>query len=191
MYILFVSDGILPGANALALEQLTWEEVRDLSINFFLISPALHLPFSPVVHPMLEGVFNLLLAWAALFAGFLLDERVEEAELVMFGPLLIGMQFLTSGFLLPYLSTRTSKRRTEDSGTTTTTTTTTTTSSLVVYREDISGTLPRKVAEWRPLGLALGGVGTAYYFGGYTHVLNLVISVTGTQASWSCYALTG
>lgn len=82
MYILFVSDGILPGANALAVEHLTWEEVRDLSINFFLISPAPHLPFSPVVHPMLEGVFNLLLAWAALFAGFLSDERVEEAELV-------------------------------------------------------------------------------------------------------------
>ena len=39
MYILFISDGILPGANALQLEQRTWEEVRDLSINFFLVSP--------------------------------------------------------------------------------------------------------------------------------------------------------
>jgi hypothetical protein len=69
---------------------------------------------------------------------------------------------------------------------TTTTMTMTTTSSLVAYREDISGTLQRKVAEWRPLGLALGGVGMASILGGFTHVLNLKILVTGTQASWSC-----
>ena len=75
---------------------------------------------------MLEGVFNLLLAWAALSAGFLSDER--EPNLLPFGLMLIGMQFLTSGFLLPYLFMRTSERRTEDSGTTTTTTTTTSSS---------------------------------------------------------------
>ncbi|KAL3780755.1 hypothetical protein ACHAW5_006425 [Stephanodiscus triporus] len=149
MYVLFVSDGILPGANALALEQRTWEEVRDLSINFFLVSPALHLPFSPVVHPMLEGVFNLLLAWAAMFAGFLSDERDDKPNLLPLGPMLVGMQFLTSGFLLPYLFTRTSERNSEEGATS------------VVYREDIAGDLQREVAEWRPLGLFLGGVGTS------------------------------
>ena len=97
MYILFFSDGILPGANALALEVRTWEEVRDLSLNFFLVSPMLGLDFAPVVHPMLEGVFNLLLAWAAMFAGFLSDERKDKPNLLPFGPMLIGMQFLTSG----------------------------------------------------------------------------------------------
>jgi hypothetical protein len=149
MYVLFVSDGILPGANALALEQRTWEEVRDLSINFFLVSPALHLPFSPVVHPMLEGVFNLLLAWAAMFAGFLSDERDDKPNLLPLGPMIVGMQFLTSGFLLPYLFTRTSERNSED-GTTS-----------VVYRDDIAGDLQREVAEWRPLGVILGLVGTS------------------------------
>ena len=154
MYVLFFSDGILPGANALALEQRTWEEVRDLSINFFFVSPALHLPFSPVVHPMLEGVFNLLLAWAAMFAGFLSDEREDKPNLLPFGPMLVGMQFLTSGFLLPYLFARTSERcGSSEEGTGTT--------PMVVYREDISGILQREVAEWRPLGLLLGGVGTS------------------------------
>jgi ketosteroid isomerase-like protein len=109
IYIVFVSDGILPGANALQLEQRTWEEVRDLSLNFFLVSPLLGLPFSPVVHPMLEGVFNLLLSWAAMFAGFLSDDRRDKPNLLPTLPVVIGMQFLTSAFLLPYLATRTTE----------------------------------------------------------------------------------
>ena len=113
MYIVFFSDGILPGANALQLEQRTWEEVRDLSLNFFFVSPILSLPFSPVVHPMLEGVFNILLAWAALFSGFLSDDRVRKPNLVPFLPTVIGMQFLTSAFLLPYLATRTTEIETK------------------------------------------------------------------------------
>jgi len=148
MYTLFISEGILPGVNALQLEQRTWEEVRDLSLNFFLVAPLLNLPFSPVVHPMLEGVFNLLLAWAAMFAGFLSDERKDKPNLLPFGPILIGMQFLTSGFLLPYVFTRSVETSTQ------------------AYREDIDGALQAKIAEWRPLGVFLGGVGTASIFWG-------------------------
>ena len=142
MYILFFSDGILPGANALALEQRTWEEVRDLSLNFALVAPMLKLPFAPVVHPMLEGVFNLLLAWAAMFAGFLSDERKNKPNLLPFGPMLVGMQFLTSGFLLPYLFTRTPEVDSK------------------VFKEDITGGLQAEISEWRPLGALLGAIGT-------------------------------
>jgi hypothetical protein len=109
MYVVFFSEGIIPGANALQLEQRTWEEVRDLSLNFFLVSPLLGLPFSPVVHPMLEGVFNLLLSWAAMFAGFLSDDRRDKPNFLPTLPTVIGMQFLTSAFLLPYLATRTTE----------------------------------------------------------------------------------
>lgn len=150
MYIVFFSDDILPGANALSLEQRTWEEVRDLSINFFLVSPILNLPFAPTVHPMLEGVFNLLLAWAAMFAGFLSDERKIKPNVFDFGPAVIGMQFLTSAFLLPYLFFRTSEKNEEDIG--------------IVYKEDISGTVQPVIAEWKPLGLFLGSVGTGSIF---------------------------
>ncbi|KAI2507174.1 hypothetical protein MHU86_7240 [Fragilaria crotonensis] len=146
MYIVFLSDGILPGANALQLEQRTWEEVRDLSLNFFLVSPLLNLPFSPVVHPVLEGVFNLLLSWAALFAGFLSDDRREKPNIFPILPAVAGMQFLTSAFLLPYLTLRTSEP--DDSISTT---------NQVVYMEDLD--LPTKIAENRFLGPFLGSVG--------------------------------
>lgn len=109
MVIVFFSDGILPGANALQLEQRTWEEVLNLSLNFFLVSPLLNLPFSPSVHPMLEGVFNLLLSWAAMFAGFLTDDRDRKPNLLPMFPMVVGMQFLTSAFLLPYLAVRSSE----------------------------------------------------------------------------------
>jgi hypothetical protein len=109
MYIVFFSEGILPGANALQLEQRTWEEVLNLSLNFFLVSPLLNLPFSPSVHPMLEGVFNLLLSWAAMFAGFLSDDRRKKPNLIPMFPTVVGMQLLTSAFLLPHLATRTSE----------------------------------------------------------------------------------
>lgn len=92
------------------LEQRTWEEVLDLSLNFFLVSPLLNLPFSPSVHPMLlEGVFNLLLSWAAMFAGFLSDDRDRKPNLLPVFPMVLGMQFLTSAFLLPYLAVRSSE----------------------------------------------------------------------------------
>ena len=151
MGIVFFSDGILPGANALQLEQRTWEEVRDLSLNFFLVSPILHLPFAPVVHPMLEGVFNLLLSWAAMFAGFLSDEREEKPNIFPMLPAVAGMQFLTSAFLLPYLALRTSEEL--ESGD-------------VVYKEDVSG-LESTLGEFRWLGAMMGAVGSgsiAWFF---------------------------
>jgi hypothetical protein len=144
IYVVFFSDGILPGANALMLEQRTWEEVRDLSINFFLVSPLLHLPFSPVVHPMLEGIFNLLLSWAAMFAGFLSDEREDKPNLLPTLPIVAGMQFLTSAFFLPYLGTRSSEKLEVGQ---------------VVYKEDL-GSIERTLGEFRGLGALLGGVGT-------------------------------
>ena len=105
MYVVFFSDRFF-GLPVTALEQRTWMEVRDLSLNFFLVSPLLNLPFSPVVHPMLEGVFNILLSWAALFAGFLSDERRDKPNMFPMLPMVAGMQFLTSAFLLPYLVVR-------------------------------------------------------------------------------------
>ena len=151
MGIVFFSDGILPGANALQLEQRTWEEVRDLSLNFFLVSPILHLPFAPVVHPMLEGVFNLLLSWAAMFAGFLSDEREDKPNIFPMLPAVAGMQFLTSAFLLPYLALRSSEELK---------------SGDVVYKEDLSG-LEGTLGEFAWLGAMMGAVGSgsiAWFF---------------------------
>ncbi|KAL7576284.1 hypothetical protein ACA910_018108 [Epithemia clementina (nom. ined.)] len=138
--IVFFSDGILPGVNALALEQRTWEEVKDLSLNFFLVAPFLNLPFSPVVHPMLEGVFNLLLSWAAMFAGFLSDDRKDKPNLFEMVPMVIGMQFLTSAFLLPYFVIRSSEKRND------------------VSVSDLSGLA--KACESPALGIIMGAIGS-------------------------------
>jgi len=151
MYIVFFSNGILPGADALQLEQRTWEEVLNLSLNFFMVAPILNLPFSPVIHPGLEGIFNLLLSWAAMFAGFLSDEREEKPNLLPLFPIVVGMQFLTSAFYLPYLASRTS----EDSNK----------PSAVVYQEDL-GDIERIAGESRALGPFLGFVGTGSIFWG-------------------------
>ena len=140
-YVVFFSNWFY-GVPAQSMELRTWEEVRDLSINFFLVSPILGLPFSPVVHPGLEGIFNLLLSWAALFAGFLSDDRERKPNLLPMLPTVIGMQFLTSAFLLPYLATRSAEGEMMEK----------------IPREDVSSVT--QLAESRILGVAMGIVGT-------------------------------
>jgi hypothetical protein len=141
VYVVFFSNWFF-GLPAQSMELRTWEEVRDLSINFFLVSPILDLPFSPVVHPGLEGIFNLLLSWAALFAGFLSDDRKRKPNLLPMLPTVIGMQFLTSAFLLPYLATRSAEGEMIEK----------------IPREDVSSVT--QLAEIRILGVAMGIVGT-------------------------------
>eukprot|EP00529_Nitzschia_sp_RCC80_P011317 CAMPEP_0113469228 /NCGR_PEP_ID=MMETSP0014_2-20120614/15785_1 /TAXON_ID=2857 /ORGANISM="Nitzschia sp." /LENGTH=616 /DNA_ID=CAMNT_0000361687 /DNA_START=193 /DNA_END=2043 /DNA_ORIENTATION=- /assembly_acc=CAM_ASM_000159 len=138
-YVVFFSEWFF-GVPAQALEQRTWEEVRDLSLNFFLVSPILGLPFAPVVHPGLEAIFNLLLSWAAMFAGFLSDDRPKKPNLFPMLPTVIGMQFLTSAFLLPYLASRTSEKDRE------------------VYFEDLSPVT--SATESKALPLLMTGVGS-------------------------------
>ena len=104
-WFLFLSD-VAPGVNALQLDPGTWKEVKDLSLNFWLVLPITAPDAAPIVHPVLEGVFNLLLAYAALFIGFIVDGRSSYGNKNSMGPYLIGMQFLTNALYLPYLVTR-------------------------------------------------------------------------------------
>jgi SnoaL-like domain len=111
-WFLFISN-VAPGPNALQLDSATWKEVLDLSHNFWLIIP-IGFPQLAVdtVSPVLEGIFNLLLAWAGLYAGFIVDGKqlktqndVEEGENKFILPAIV-MQFLTNAAYLPYLFTR-------------------------------------------------------------------------------------
>lgn len=198
IWIVFFSNGILPGKDIWHADARAWDEIRALSLNFFYVSPILGMKLSPSVHPCLEACFNTLIAWSFLFFGFLSDERTgmgseyrdyepfyekisyqEEVlpdgrilippvsptkrNLISILPTVIGMQFLTSAFLLPYLFCRTSER-----------------SSLSpfdrprsiltrpLYREEIdkSGSV---VGEWRGLGIIggfLGLLGVYWFFNG-------------------------
>jgi len=145
--IVFFSNGIVPGPDATQLDAATWAEVRDLSLNFFLISPLLHLPFAPVLHPGLEAIFNLLLAWAATFAGFLSDGRPRRPSGSML-PTVVGMQLLTNAIYLPYLVGRSP----EDPD------------SVPVYVEDLDPA-EAAVSESRLLGplLAIVGIGAVIW----------------------------
>ena len=141
IYVVFFSSWFF-GLPATSLEIRTWEEVRDLSLNFFLVSPILGLPFSPVVHPGLEAIFNLLLSWAAMFAGFLSDDRRKKPNLLPMLPTVVGMQFLTSAFLLPYLATRSTEVD----------------SDVEILPDEITTVI--QVSENRILGFGMGLVGT-------------------------------
>eukprot|EP00536_Pseudo-nitzschia_multiseries_P000381 jgi/Psemu1/300016/fgenesh1_kg.5_\ len=149
MYVVFFSSWFF-GLPATSLEVRTWEEVRDLSLNFFLVSPILDLPFAPIVHPGLEGIFNLLLSWAAMFAGFLSDDRKSKPNLFPMLPTVIGMQFLTSAFLLPYLATRSVEDKDK--------------MDAEIPAEDITPVI--RATDSKILGLSMGIVGTGSIFWG-------------------------
>jgi hypothetical protein len=100
-WFLFISDAA-PGPNALQLDPATWEEVRDLSLNFWLVLPLAG--SGPVVHPGLEAIFNMVLAWSALFVGFASDGIGQGRKSMV--PTLLGAQFGTNAVLLPYLVSR-------------------------------------------------------------------------------------
>lgn len=147
IYVVFFSEWFF-GLPATSFELRTWEEVRDLSLNFFFVSPTLGLPFAPVVHPGLEAIFNLLLSWAAMFAGFLSDDRKSKPNLLPMLPTVVGMQFLTSAFLLPYIATRSTERD----------------SVVKIPQDQITSAI--RVSESKFLGLVMGLVGTGSIFWG-------------------------
>lgn len=108
---LFLSD-LPPGPSILQWSQtgsdgpsLTafWQEAVDLSLNFWFIIPTLIPGRAPIINPVLEGLFNLVIAWALLFWGFLLDGRSQRWPMT---PFLVGTAFLTNVFYLPWLALR-------------------------------------------------------------------------------------
>ena len=114
-WFLFIST-VAPGPNALQLDSHTWQEVLDLSYNFWLILPIFFSKLdTDTVSPVLEGIFNLLLAWAGLFAGFMIDGKQSKSAAIAGGQVdskneflvpSIIMQFLTNAAYLPYLFAR-------------------------------------------------------------------------------------
>lgn len=117
-WYVFLSD-LAPGPNALTLDPFTWNEVYRLSLNYLLILPIISPSNAADVHPILEGVFNLVLLWATLFTGFLIDGKEliplsssekklgkEQETRNNMVPVVLGMQLLTNAFYLPYLVVR-------------------------------------------------------------------------------------
>lgn len=163
-WLLFFSD-TAPGVNAFKLDPETWLEVKDLSLNFWLVLPILNVPWSPVRHPGLEGIFNLVLAWAGLFFGFLSDglkpvisrnfenEGKERTfEQTMLGAV-VSAQFLTNAVLLPYLFTRQSLDKTFDKK-----------SKNAVFKEDLGQIEQFGESKITPLLFGTIGIISIYWF---------------------------
>lgn len=99
---LLLSD-LPPGASLLHTQPETLQEAIDLSLNFWFVLPILFPNAAPVLHPALEGLFNIVVAWGLLFWGFLIDGRNQRVPII---PFLIGTAFLTNVFYLPWLALR-------------------------------------------------------------------------------------
>ena len=56
------------------------------------------------MHPGLEAIFNMVLAWSALYIGFSSDGIGRNRKSMV--PTLLGAQFLTNALFLPYLVQR-------------------------------------------------------------------------------------
>lgn len=99
---LLLSD-LPPGNSLLHTQPATLQLALQLSLNFWFVLPALLPQASPVLHPALEGLFNLTIAWGLLFWGFATDGRQQRVSIV---PFLLGTAFLTNLFYLPWLALR-------------------------------------------------------------------------------------
>lgn len=103
-----------PGDPVWAISSETVNSLVGLSLNFFLILPAMNsvgirLIDAPVLHPMSEGLFNFVIAWTLMFAPLLFTDRKRDRYSGSLD-LLWGLQmFLTNTFLIPYMAIRLNK----------------------------------------------------------------------------------
>jgi hypothetical protein len=92
-----------PGASLLHLSPDTLREALALSLNFWFVMPLVFPAVAPELNPVLEGIFNIVIAWGLLFWGFLLDNRGQRWPMA---PFLVGTALLTNVFYLPWLALR-------------------------------------------------------------------------------------
>ncbi|CAI5947161.1 unnamed protein product [Closterium sp. NIES-65] len=100
-----------PGDPAWRISEGTVQEVRDLSLNFFYILPALnaagiHVLEAPQLHPVAEALFNVVNAWSLLFGPLLLADPRRTRVGANLPALWLGQMFLTNVFLIPIMALR-------------------------------------------------------------------------------------
>ena len=101
-----------PGESLLHITPATLQEVIDLSWNFWFIAPIFIPKTAPILHPILESIFNIVVAWGLLFWGFFIERRGQKLPMSAF---LIGTAFLTNVFYLPWLAVRNPATQIDDS----------------------------------------------------------------------------
>lgn len=98
-----------PGTVPNMLDPAVLRQVGGLTLNYFCVLPTLLPGLAPKFSPVMEGVFNLLLAYAALLSGFLVDGRKagsSSKSVNFFLPFAAAGLALTNTAFLPYLVLR-------------------------------------------------------------------------------------
>jgi len=105
-----------PGSVPNMLDSAVLKTVGGLTLNYFNVLPTLLPDLAPRFSPVMEGVFNLLLAYAALLSGFLVDGRQaadpasvnsdSPGGINFFFPFAAAGLALTNTAFLPYLILR-------------------------------------------------------------------------------------
>jgi len=98
-----------PGPVPNMLDPAVLKQVGGLTLNYFCVLPTLLPGLAPKFSPVMEGAFNLLLAYAALLSGFLVDGRKAGSSISsvnFFLPFAAAGLALTNTAFLPYLVLR-------------------------------------------------------------------------------------
>ncbi|KAK1380917.1 Monocarboxylate transporter 6 like [Heracleum sosnowskyi] len=100
-----------PGDPVWAISSDTINSLVGLSLNFFFVLPLMNsvgirLIDAPVLHPMSEGLFNLVIGWTLMFAPLLFTDRKRDRYKGSLDILWGFQMFLTNTFLIPYMAIR-------------------------------------------------------------------------------------
>ena len=111
IYVLLLSPPgqLIPGEPAWAIRPETIQTILNESLNFFFILPLLnligfHYMDAPIVHPILEALFNFAEAWIFMFLPLLLADRstAHLPKILLWTMAMFG----TNAVLTPYMALR-------------------------------------------------------------------------------------
>lgn len=106
VYVLYMFHLFVQSPTGPISAQESLQEALKLSLNFIYITPIMLPQLAPTLHPMLEGIFNVIVAWAVLLLGFVSEDNPPRNSYLRAEPFLIATAFLTNIFYLPYLILR-------------------------------------------------------------------------------------
>lgn len=95
-----------PGPVPNFLDPAVLKQVGGLTANYFCALPTLSPGWAPKFSPVMEGIFNVIVAYAALLSGFLVDGRTKGGAINFFAPFAAAGLALTNTAFLPYLVLR-------------------------------------------------------------------------------------
>lgn len=81
-------------------------EALQLSLNFAFLVPLAFPASASVLHPYLEAIFHVVVAWAVLLTGFAALDITQPDARPKATPFLLGALLLTNIFYLPFLALR-------------------------------------------------------------------------------------